>query len=276
MVEDLRKPLYHLYVDDSGTRHPDRREPTSKVGDWFGLGGFLIKAEDEPRARELHKTFTDKWEITSPLHSVKIRYSSGSFKWLDNLSKPQSREFWSDLDKMIQDLPIICNCCVIDRPGYHARYYEKYGRQRWHLCKSAFTILCERAAKFASLQDRRLKVFVEETDRVADKRIRTYFREMRDGGMPFSEGNSEKYGPLSQEELKFRLLDLGFKKKSSPMIQLADLVLYPLCRAPYDQLYRPWKSLCNAGQVIDQHLKDEQLSQLGMKRYCFDSKQKGP
>jgi hypothetical protein len=45
--------------------------------------------------------------------------------------------------------PFLGFACVIDRPGYNARYREKYGREQWSLCKTAFSELVERAAKYA-------------------------------------------------------------------------------------------------------------------------------
>lgn len=264
------KPLFNLYIDDSGTRNPDHAAPTSKAGDWFGLGGFIVRAEDEDIVRKMHADFCAKWSIDYPLHSVRIRHSAKNFSWLASLPQPRLREFFNDLDQLIRGLPIICHACVIDRPGYHARYYERHGRQRWHLCKSAFTILCERTAKFAIKHDRRVRIFVEETDKDSDRRIKEYFRDMRDTGMPFDQTNSDKYGPLSPTELNHRLIELRFKTKKSALIQLADLVLYPLCRAPYDQFYQPMKTLREAGKLVDHNISEEELPHMGIKYYCFD------
>jgi hypothetical protein len=270
MSEDIRKPIFNLYVDDSGTRHPDFSPPTSRAGDWFALGGYLIKEEDEPAARQAYADFCSKWDITYPLHSIRIRHRSGHFKWLASLSQAKLREFYHDLTLFIVEQPIMAHGCVIDRPGYHTRYYEKYGRQRWHLCKTAFSILAERSAKFALAHDRRVRIFVEESDKTADRRIRDYFNDMRDAGMPFNKGNSGKYGPLTSDELRFRLVELRFKRKSSPMLQLADLVLYPLSRAAYDTLYPPMRQLIEKHRTIDQHLDEEQIAHMGAKYYCFD------
>lgn len=159
---------------------------------------------------------------------------------------------------------------MIDRPGYHHRYYEKYGRRRWHLCKTAFSVICERTAKYAIKNNRRIRVYVEETDRTSDNRIRQYFSELRNEGMPFAKESSDKYGPLPAAELKFRLLDLGFKRKSSPMAQLADLYLYPICRGGYDRLYRPANVLIDHAKIVDCLLEDNELEQMGIKYSCFD------
>lgn len=270
MTDSNKRPIFNLYIDDSGTRHPNHAKPTSSAGDWFALGGVIVAEEDEHHARLLHQEFCDKWEITYPLHSVKIRHRADNFSWIASLAPPRSREFFKDLDNLMVSIPVVGHACVIDRPGYHNRYFERYGRQRWHLCKTAFTVLCERAAKFAMKHDRRVRVFVEETDPDADKRIRQYFREMRGDGMPFSKDTSEKYGPLSAEELKFRLLDQSFKRKTSAMIQLADLYLYPLCRSGYDNLYRPLKLLKSHSKIVDHVVDPEEVKHLGLKYSCFD------
>lgn len=88
--------------------------------------------------------------------------------------------------------------------------------------------------------------------------------------MPFATDSSSKYAPLGPEELKFRLLDLDFKKKSSPMMQLADMYLYPLSRSGYDQLYRPLKMLREHKKIIDLVLPEEDIPHCGVKYSCFD------
>lgn len=270
MLDDDSKPLFHFYIDDSGTRHPDKLARTSTAGDWFGLGGLLIKEEDEDTCRDLHRQFCEKWQIDYPLHSVKIRHKSDDFSWMATLPQPKLREFFSDIESMIHDMPFMALACVIDRPGYRDRYLAKYGRQSWQLCKTAFTVICERAAKFSFREDRRIKLFVERTDKNADRAIKAYYDELRSNGMPFSKSNSSKYNPLSAEELRYRLLDLKLKKKSSPMIQMADLLLYPVCRSPYDEMYAPHKQLKEADKLIDCLLSEEEAGEFGIKYSCFN------
>lgn len=50
---------------------------------------------------------------------------------------------------LMRDAPVIGLACVIDWPGYNKRYAEKYAENRWMLCKTAFSVVVERAAKFA-------------------------------------------------------------------------------------------------------------------------------
>ncbi len=143
--------VVNFYMDDLGTRRPDHK-PGKKAEhgyDWFALGGVLVKSEDEAEARDLHKKFYEKWKIGTPLHSVEVRSRTIHFHWLENESKENCDEFYETLYQLIKTAPVIGLACVIDRPGYNARYFEKYGRKRWSLCKSAFTISVERAAKYA-------------------------------------------------------------------------------------------------------------------------------
>ena len=61
------------------------------------------------------------------------------------------------------------------------------------------------------------------------------------------------------------------------MIQLADLILYPIAKAGYDPHYRPYRKLKEQGKLIDCHLSDQDLAARGIKYSCFDThKTKGP
>lgn len=274
MIDSTSRSLFNLYVDDSGTRHPDRVLVEAHKGDWFALGGVLLKADDEVEARQLHQAFCARWAITVPLHSVKIRHRNAEFAWLKSAPSERVQEFYKDLTDTLLAMPVLGHACVIDRPGYRARYFERYGRQRWDLCKTAFSVLCERVAKFAALHDRRVSIFVEESDPRSDRLIRTYFKKLRTEGMPFDKMNSSQYQPLAVSELAHRLLDLKFKRKSSPLMQIADLYLYPICRERCDPHYFPARELRNCRKLIDQSLGPEKISHLGIKYSCFDSDSK--
>jgi hypothetical protein len=56
-----RKPLLHLYIDETGSRHPDKATAAAKHGfDWFGLGGLLIREEDETTAKTKLASFISR------------------------------------------------------------------------------------------------------------------------------------------------------------------------------------------------------------------------
>jgi hypothetical protein len=140
--------IMNFYMDDSGTRHPDH-DPGKRAQhgyDWFALGGVIIKSEDEPEARGLHQRFCEDWKIQYPIHSVEVRGRTGNFRWLEGREEAERQMFYEGLYQMMKAAPVVGLACVIDRPGYNHRYSEKYGQDRWSLCKTAFVISVERAA----------------------------------------------------------------------------------------------------------------------------------
>lgn len=177
----------------------------------------------------------------------------------------------NDLGEMLLNLPVFGLACVIDRRGYHRRYHERYGKRKWSLCKSAFDIVVERACKYARSKGCKLDVFVERSDKKTDEKIQRYHEELRSCGHPFDPQNASRYEPLNQSDLADTLYDLKMKTKSSPMMQIADLYLYPLCKARYNPDYRPLRELISASKLLDQHVSDPE--KLGVKYYCFDHKQ---
>jgi len=259
-----------LYIDDSGTRNPDHLAPKIAFRDWFAVGGVLINEEDEGVAISAHERFCKEWGITYPLHSFDIRLMRGRFSWLAKLECKEYNRFMLRLSTLLIGLPVMGHACVIDRPGYDARYREKYGRQTWMLCKTAFSVICERAAKHARNAGRKLRIFPEECDPTADEYIRTYYSSLRTEGMPFSADASAKHAPLGSKELTESLYELKFKKKSSPMAQFADLYLYPMARGGYDENYWPYAKLRERKKLIDDQLREEDIPHLGIKYSCFE------
>ena len=65
----------------------------------------------------------------------------------------------------LRDAPVIGIACVIDHLGYNARYAAQYLENRWMLCKTAFSVVVERAAKFAVGQGQRLRVMPEKCNK---------------------------------------------------------------------------------------------------------------
>jgi hypothetical protein len=265
--------ILNFYMDDSGTRHPDH-DPGKRAAhafDWFALGGILVKDSDEPLARELHSAFCRKWGITCSIHSVEVRARTKGFLWLERRPKRDQDIFYEDLYQLLKAVPVAGMACVIDRPGYNARYREKYGRQRWSLCKSAFTISVERAAKYARSHNCRLRVLPERCNKKEDGILKGYYNELKTSGQPFDASTSEKYRPLGSEEFKATLLEFSPRMKSSPMAQLADLYLWPICMGGYNAENRPYKRLKEDGKLIECVVQEPDWPTLATKYYCFDS-----
>lgn len=265
-------PILNLYLDDSGTRHPSKK-PGKKAAhgyDWFALGGVLIGDEDEAEARRLHAAFVEKWGVTTPLHSSEIRSRNEGFLWLRGKTRDEQTAFYEDLYCLMRDTPVTGIACVIDRPGYNARYAEKYTENRWMLCKTAFSVVVERAAKFAISKDHRLRVLPERCNKQEDTALSAYYTELRTDGLPFDPKNSGKYAPLTKDQFAATLYDLRFKAKSSPMAQLADLYLWPVCIGGYHRGNRPYRRLLDDGKLIECLLDPADHPNLGSKYSCFE------
>jgi hypothetical protein len=166
----------NLYLDDSGTRHPTRN-PGKKADhgfDWFALGGVLVRSDEEEVARNNHRDFCKKWDISAPLHSSEIRSQNLHFDWLRQLDTAEKTQFYEELYDLMRKAPVIGIACTIDRPGYNARYLEMYQKHPWQLCKTAFSVVVERAAKFARSKDLKLRVYPERCNKAEDSLLKAY------------------------------------------------------------------------------------------------------
>lgn len=261
-----------LCLDDSGSRNPDHNSGSgpSHGYDWFSLGGILFEESNETDIRDLHSNFMAKYDLERPLHSSEIRSASRNFAFLGDLSKSERAQFLEELYCLMRDVPVLGHACVVDRPGYRTRYAERYGADRWQLCKTAFSIVVERAAKFAAQNDGKLRVYFERCSKTADRAIEGYYEELRKSGMPFSEGGASQYDPLTPGGLSDILYELRKKNKSSPLMQLADIFLWPISIGGYDPNNRTYTRLYDDRKIIDCHVGES--SALSVKYSCFDFK----
>ena len=261
----------HLFVDDTGSRQPDHVpvEERHDGMDCFGLGGVLIDREDLDRVWNAHREFCNAWGITYPLHSYEIRGGRGNFSWLKNPER--AVEFLPELERFLVSLPVMGIAAIIHRPGYVARYAERYEGRPWRMDKTAFSILIERSAKYARSKGRRLRVFFERSGKQEDRDLVSFMKGLKAEGMPFDGDNAAAYRGLEAGE--FSELVLGEPKgrtKKTPMLQIADLYLYPMAKAGYDAGYKPYLALMRAGRLIDSGLSSEHRPLLGIKYSCFD------
>ena len=81
---------------------------------------------------------------------------------------------------------------------------------------------------------------------------------------------ANRYGPLSADELRETLYEFKLKEKRSPLIQIADLYLWPLCQGGYDATYDPYSKLISHGRVADCVCAPEEIESKGVKYFCFD------
>jgi hypothetical protein len=238
--------------------------------DYFALGGILVFESDIDGLIKSHKAFMHKWELDYPLHSSRIRGRRGTFSWLAT-DAARGAAFLADLHAWLVQLPVVGIACVIDRPGYVARYSERFRGQPWLMCKTAFAILVERATKYANRSGGKLEIFFEPAGKSEDRDIKSYMRALKRDGMPFDPDTSSPYEALKPDDFKSLVLgEPRERTKNTPMIQVADLYLYPMVKGGYDPTYAPYRGLLEAGRLIDSILKDDQRALLGVKYSCFD------
>lgn len=261
-----------FYIDDSGTRHPDHKVDIPHHGhDWFALGGVLIDDELIDTAKEQIARFRSRWPQLgdSPLHSYEIRGKHDNFAWLGE-NEDVCRSFIEELQQLLFDLPVIGLACVIDRPGYNSRYREKYGRERWSLCKTAFDVVVERAAKLATGRNRKLRIYVERSSKEDDRKLQGYYDSLKNNGHSFNATTASVYNPLVATDYKNSLYEFKKKAKTSQLMQIADLYLWPICIGGYDKNNRAYTALTKAGKLIDCTLNKDELLERGIKYSCFD------
>ena len=258
----------NFYMDDSGTRRPDRAPTPFDANNpsFFALGGILVNSEQEAGIRSAHATLCQRWSITYPLHSVDIRHAKGNFTWLKR-DGDEYTKFMRDLNHFVTTANVRCLACVIARPGHDSRYRSKYGRRQWHLCQTAFYIAVERAAKAATRERRKLRVMPERTNPDDERRIRDYYASMKTAGCPFHTP-SPRYASMKADDFRAVLHELRFENKSSPMAQLADLVLWPLAISRYRH-NRAYDEFRKHRLLLDDWVQPHEREERGTKYSCF-------
>lgn len=267
-------PLYHLYFDDSGSRMLNRLAvDADEYPQWFALAGLLVKAEDEEACKTAHGEFYARWpRMAAPLHLTDMHGQTEGFRWLRSLDAVAEEAFWNDYHGVITGLPVVGHGCVVHRPGYRDRNYgSRAGDQKWNLCRTAFNILIERAAKIAHSEGRRLRVKFEGADTKSDQFLKVYWALLKDGrGLGFNPNNAAKYEPFSPADLAATLIDLERKDKRSKLMQFADTFALAIAKGRYQPRYTTFAALNGAGKLADQYVGGARAAKEGIKYYCFD------
>lgn len=260
---------FALYLDESGSPKPDPNDSAR----FFAMGGVLIKRSNEEIIKTIVAEFKIRWNIADeiPLHASEIRSQKKRFAWLRKLSDEDQGLFMDDITKTIISCPMIVHACIVSRDGYLKRYLIKYGENTWEMMKTAFSIAVERAAKYAALKNGTLMVYFESAGKKEDTLLKQYFNELRSQGHPFDSSRASKYLPLSTSELSKLLRGIDSKKKSNSVMQLTDLCLYPVIQGKDQPKNKAFLALKNAKLLVDCYLEPNQLGDLRIKYYCFDS-----
>lgn len=267
-------PVYHLYLDDSGSRFLDRlAKHADQNPRWFSLAGLLVKDEDQEACKGALAGLVARWpKLTQPLHLTDMHSRRKGFAWLENLEKADVQAFWDDYHQVLTDLPVIGHGCVVHRPGYRDRGYgSREGDAKWDLCRTAFNILVERAAKIAHSEGRRLRVKYEGSDPKADQALRGYWALLKGGrGLGFNEHNAAQYNPFPPEVLAATLIDLERKDKRSVLMQFADTFALAVSRGRYQPDYPTYAAIRDAGRWADDYVGIDRAKMEGIKYSCFD------
>jgi hypothetical protein len=260
---------FALFIDESGSPKPNPKDENR----YFALGGVLLERNDEALVEFEVAEFKQRWGIEDKaLHGNEIRSRKKNFAWLGTRSKSEQEKFMEDLTSTITSLPIIAHACVVSRSGYLDRYLDKYGTETWEMMRSAFTILIERSAKYAKKYNGSIMIYYEEAGKKEDRLIKKYFEDLRTYGHPFNSSNASQYQPLENNELSNCLRGIEGKKKNNPILQIADLCLYPIARSKDNPEDRAYMALKDNKILVDSHLESEEIKMLGIKYYCFDGK----
>lgn len=229
-----------------------------------------MSAEDEETVKAALSAFVRPWpQITAPLHLTDMRSEKKKFAWIGKLPGPDREKFWSEYRSFLARIPVAGTACVIDRPGYVARGYGKReGDSKWLLCRSAFDIVVERAAKLAKQQGRRLKIFNEMADPATNAMIEGYFENIKKKGMGFDAATSAKYLPLTPDEFNHLLLDIEGKNKSNRLMQIADTYVYAIARGSYDRKFGIYRRIAESGRLVTSQVASGLSPILGVKTYC--------
>ncbi|NPD70445.1 hypothetical protein HN018_19455 [Lichenicola cladoniae] len=269
-----RLPIYVLHIDDTGSRHLDKLVARpNEHPQWFALGGMLVKQEDEQTCKVMHSSLYARWpKMNGPLHLTDMRARRGGFSWLEGESPDSQKAYWKDYETFLSSLPVIGMACVIHRPGYLARGYgSRTGDAKWNLCRSAFGIVVERAAKFAHARGHRLRVEYEGSNKEADHALRGYFALLKSGiGVGFNPASSAGYQTLDQASVAMTLIDMERKDKKSRLMQIADSYVYAIAKEKYDPSFGLSVALRSSGRFIEHHLMETEEDRThGIKYYCF-------
>lgn len=268
MPTNTIKQVFHLYLDESGSRDPSQSKAENDP-EWFGFGGVLVSEEKRIEVVRNFKKFYSDHDVRDPLHSVEIRSRTKKFRWLGNLSKRERDDFFADLSTTILSSPVLVHGCIINRERYRELFSQYPKEKRWRLCKSAFAIVVERAAKFAQSHGAHLVVHAEKCSKKEDRRVQTYLDEIFASGGPFKPETSRKFKPLATSEFREIVSPkIIWHSKKDILTQLADLVLFPICLNPYKGgNYGPYQDLLKHGLIVDQHVGSR--DDMKIKYYCF-------
>ncbi len=101
--------------------------------------------------------------------------------------------------------------------------------------------------------------------------MKGYYEHLRENGMPFAAPNMQQYAPLTAQQLRTTLYEFRTKRKSSPIMQIADLYLWPMVMGGYHRSNRPYALLVRDKKLVDCYLSEEEIPTRGIKYSCWEN-----
>jgi Protein of unknown function (DUF3800) len=258
---------FALYLDESGSQKPSPHDKAT----FFAMGGVIIERGQEKKIESLLNEFKTRWGIglDVPLHSTDMRSKKKNFRFLEEYSQEELGNFYNEIHNMISTCSVTIHACVVSRQGYLNRFQEIYGQNTWEMMKSSFSILVERSAKYVQKQGGKIMVYFEEAGKIEDTKVKSYFKDIRSDGLPFNQSTSQKYNPCTGNILSELLSGIEGKKKTNPVMQIADYCLHPIADVKLHSSNRAHKAFSDSNLIVDCTLTPEEIKEFGIKYYCY-------
>ena len=118
------------------------------------------------------------------------------------------------------------------------------------MAQTAYSVLLDSSGRHAIRLDRTLKVFFEQSGRREDRELVRFHRDFKTGRLT-SAGFPGRAQMLMGPPLSAVLPGEPRRRtKQTPMIQIADLILYAVAKGGYDPDYRPYRRLQESGKLV--------------------------
>ncbi len=222
-MEYLNK--YYLFLDETGDHNltPNSIDRDEK----FGLAGVLCSKADYFEITDKINKFKfkywkeGKWKNKPViLHSYEIRHRRGAFGFL---SKPENKnikeEFFRDLNKLIESLPITVFGAIIYKKELKAKYKEKLSPYNISL-----GFILERVFYFSKERKiHKVKIIAESRGYREDADLQHYYQEFLERGSYYLRDVVNLRELFYKPEIKF-----SKKIENKEGLQIADLCVYQL------------------------------------------------
>lgn len=214
-----KKTKYYLFIDECGDHNLANYDPGFPV---FTLCGILVS---QLNLRLLKKDIEDlKTAIFGSMdiviHSVDIRKWRGSFSILAD--RELRERFFSGLERILSqnNAYVIVSCTILKEQlsKFCVRGEEDdvYGLSLSYLIERS--VFC--VDNMGNDVESEISIVVERRGKKEDNKLLNYYNGLRNRGTKW----------VSEERLKARICDFGFKNKKDNIIglQIADLIAYPV------------------------------------------------